>query len=97
MKAKFDEDFKKRAVKMSYARGRSLQDVADELGICVKNLYCWRKIYTRRGNKTKNFVLGQERRALLRERRKLLAKIDRLKRASDYSSKKPRKPAAILE
>ena len=40
---KFDEEFKKNAVRLSYASSKTVQEVADDLGIAVSQLYRWRK------------------------------------------------------
>ena len=36
---KFDEEFKKNAVRLSYASSKTVQEVADNLGIVVSMLY----------------------------------------------------------
>ena len=42
MRKKFDKEFKKKAVELSYARG-SATEIAEELGIERALLYRWRK------------------------------------------------------
>ena len=42
MRKKFDKEFKKKAVELSYARG-SASEIAEELGIDRALLYRWRK------------------------------------------------------
>lgn len=43
---KYDEDFKKNAVKLSYASPKSVKEIADDLGIHENLLYNWRRKYT---------------------------------------------------
>ena len=45
MRQKFDKEFKKKAVELSYARG-SVSEIADELGIKRALLYRWRKEFS---------------------------------------------------
>jgi transposase len=49
----YDEEFKKRAVRMSYSSERPLTEVAQSLGISTNMIYLWRKKYTPTGDKTK--------------------------------------------
>jgi len=46
VKVKYDDDFKKNAVRLSYASPKSISDVAADLGINPDRLYAWRKKYT---------------------------------------------------
>ena len=48
-----DEEFKKNAVKLSYATPKTIKGFAADLGIHVSLIYNWRKIYTEEGDKTK--------------------------------------------
>ena len=50
---KYDEEFKKRAVRMSYSSERPVTEVAKSLGITSNMIYIWRKKYTPEGDKTK--------------------------------------------
>ncbi len=50
---KYDEEFKKRAVRMSYSSERPVTEVAKSLGITSNMIYLWRKKYTPEGDKTK--------------------------------------------
>ena len=43
---KYDEEFKKRAVRMSFSSERTVKQVAESLGISSNMLYRWRKKYT---------------------------------------------------
>lgn len=49
---KFDEEFKKNAFRLSYASSRTIQEVANDLGLAVSQLYRWRKRYTPQRDKT---------------------------------------------
>ncbi|MDD3229934.1 MAG: transposase [Oscillospiraceae bacterium] len=49
---KYDEEFKKRAVRMSFSSERTVKQVAESLGISSNMLYRWRKKYTPDGDKT---------------------------------------------
>ena len=42
---KYDEEFKKNAVRLSFASNRTFRQTADDLGIEVSMLYRWRKCY----------------------------------------------------
>lgn len=50
---KYDEEFKRQAVRLSHSSERSVKEVADSLGIRVQLLYRWRQRYTPEGEKTK--------------------------------------------
>ena len=49
---KYDEEFKKRAVRMSYSSERPVTAVAESLGVTSNMIYRWRKKYTPEGEKT---------------------------------------------
>jgi len=49
---KYDEEFKKRAVRMSYSSERPVMAVAESLGVTTNMIYRWRKKYTPDGDKT---------------------------------------------
>ena len=51
---KYDEEFKKRAVRMSYSSERTVTQVAESLGISSNMLYRWRKKYTSDGEKNRD-------------------------------------------
>ena len=40
---KYDDDFKKNAVRLSYARPKSVKEIANDLGIHENLLYNWRR------------------------------------------------------
>ena len=46
IRRKYDEEFKRRAVQLSYSNERTVKDTADSLGIHVSLLNRWRKRYT---------------------------------------------------
>lgn len=50
---KYDEESKKRAVRLSYSSERSIKATAESLGINVNMLHRWRAQYTPDGNKTR--------------------------------------------
>ncbi len=53
IRQKYDVDFKKNAVKLSYATSKTTKDFAADLGVGVGFIYNWRKIYTEEDHKTK--------------------------------------------
>jgi transposase len=87
---KFDEEFKKNAVRLSYASSKTVQEVADDLGIAVSLLYRWRKRYTPQGDKTKYATMEEENRALKLENAELKMERDMLKKAAAYFAKSQR-------
>jgi len=44
-RTKYDEEFKKNAVKLSYASPKTTKQIAEDLGIHENMLYNWRKKY----------------------------------------------------
>ena len=83
-RAKYDEDFKKNAVALSYASPRAVTEVAADLGISVALLYRWRKKYTANGEKTKYATLEEEVKTLRLELAKARMEADMLKKATAY-------------
>jgi transposase len=81
---KFDEEFKKNAVRLSYASNKTVQAVADDLGIAVSQMYRWRKRYTPQGDKTQYATMEEENRALRLEVAELLIEQDMLKKAAAF-------------
>ena len=49
---KYDEEFKKRAVRLSYTSERPVTEVAESLGITTNMIYRGRQKYTPDGDKT---------------------------------------------
>jgi transposase len=84
IRKKYDEDFKKNAVKLSYASPKSVKEIADDLGIHENLLYNWRRKYTADGDKTKYATLEEENRALRRELAEARMERDMLKKAAAY-------------
>jgi transposase len=81
---KYDEDFKKNAVKLSYASPKSVKEIAEDLGIHENLLYNWRRKYTADGDKTKFATLEEENRDLRRQLAEARMERDMLKKAAAY-------------
>ncbi len=62
---KYDDDFKKNAVKLSYASPKSVKEIADDLGIHENLLYNWRRKYTADDDKTKFATLEEEKNLIM--------------------------------
>lgn len=84
IRAKYDEEFKKNAVKLSYASPKSVKQVASDLGIAESMLYRWRKKYTAEGDKTRHATLEEENKALRLKIAELKMEADMLKKATAY-------------
>ena len=84
IRRKYDEDFKKNAVKLSYASNKSVVEVARDLGISNGMLYRWRQKYTADGDKTRFTTLEEENKALRLKTAEQAIEIDMLKKASAY-------------
>ena len=84
IRRKYDEDFKKNAVKLSYASNKSVVEVARDLGISNGMLYRWRQKYTAEGDKTRFATLEEENKALRLKNAEQAIEIDMLKKASAY-------------
>jgi transposase len=84
IRRKFDEDFKKNAVKLSHASNKSIAEVAKDLGISDGMLYRWRQKYTPDGDKTRQASLEEENKALRLELAELRIQADMLKKATVY-------------
>jgi transposase len=52
----YDDEFKKRAVRLSHDPGRTVQSVMDDLEVGNSMLYRWRKTYSEAGEKTEEAV-----------------------------------------
>ena len=68
---RYDDEFKKNAVKLSYASSKTVKEIASDLGISVSLLYRWRKKYTPEGEKTQFATMEEENRALKLENAEL--------------------------
>ena len=87
IRRKYDKEFKKNAVKLSYASNKSVSEVANDLGISPGILFRWRKLYTPQGEKTQYATLEEEYRALKLENAELKIERDMLKKAAAYFAK----------
>jgi transposase len=81
---KYDEEFKKNAVKLSYASPKTVANVAKDLGVAENRLYAWRKKYTMDGDKTRHATLEEEMKSLRLENAELKMERDMLKKATAY-------------
>jgi transposase len=84
---KYDEEFKKNAVKLSYASNKTVKEIAEDLGVHGSMLYRWRRKYTVQGEKTRWATLEEECRALQLENAELRMERDMLKKAAAYFAK----------
>ena len=84
IRASYDEEFKKNAVKLSYASPKSVKKVAADLGISEGLMYRWRKKYTADGDKTRHATLEEEVKALRLELAEARMEADMLKKATAY-------------
>jgi len=81
---KWDEEYKKNAVKLTYASSKSVAEIAKDLEINPNLLYRWRQRYTAEGDKTRYATLEQELRATQRELAETRMERDMLKKATAY-------------
>lgn len=84
IRKKYDEEFKKNAVKLSYASSKPVSELARELGISDGMLYRWRQKYTAQGEKTQAANQEEELKALRLRNAELMMEVDMLKKASAY-------------
>ncbi|MDR1705171.1 MAG: transposase [Clostridiales bacterium] len=84
IRSKYDEEFKKNAVKLSYASPKSVKEVSDDLGLSANRLYAWRKKYTADGDKTRHATQEKELKSLRLEVAELKMERDMLKKATAY-------------
>ena len=84
---RYDDEFKKNAVKPSYGSNKTVKEIAGDLGISVSLLYHWRKKYTPEGGKTQFATMVEENRALKLESAELKIERDMLKKAAAYFAK----------
>jgi len=83
-KRKYDEEFKKNAVKLTYGSTKGVPEIAEDLGIGSNLLYRWRQRYTAEGGVTERAKLEQELRATQRELAEVKMERDMLKKAAAY-------------
>ena len=84
MRNRYDEEFKKNAVTLSYASNKSVAAVAQDLGISDGMLYRWQQKYTSEGDKTRYATLEEENKQLRLQTAEQAMEIDMLKKASAY-------------
>lgn len=84
IRKQYDEEFKKNAVKLSYASPKSVKQTAEDLGIAEVLLYRWRKKYTADGDKTRYATLEEENKALRLQLAEARIEADMLKKATAY-------------
>jgi len=83
----YDDEFKKNAVKLSYASPKTVREIAEDLGIAEGILYNWRKKYTAKGDKTPIATMEEELKSLRLENAELKMERDMLKKAAAYFAK----------
>ena len=81
---RFDEEFKKRAVRLSHSSERTVKGTAESLDIDANMLHRWRKKYTPIGDRTKMATQQEEVLKLRRRIAQLEEENDILKKASAY-------------
>ncbi|MDD2190798.1 MAG: transposase [Eubacteriales bacterium] len=86
----YDDEFKKRAVQLSYSSDRTVKSVAESLGVRTNLIYRWRKMYTPEGDKTKMADQNDEIQVLRTRIAELEEENDILKKASAYFAKNQR-------
>lgn len=79
---RFDDEFKKNAVRLSYASNKPVAEVTRDLDVSDAILYRWRQKYTSQGDKTRYATLEEEVKALKLENAELKIERDMLKKAS---------------
>jgi len=84
IRAKYDDEFKKNAVRLSHVSPKGVKEVAKDLNISENILYRWRKKYTADGDKTRYASLEDENKALRLELAKVKIEADMLKKATAY-------------
>jgi transposase len=84
---KYDEDFKRRAVRLSYSSERPVTAVAESLGVTSNMIYRWRQKYTPEGEKTQLAQQQDELSALRRRIADLEEENYILKKASAFFAK----------
>ena len=83
-RTKYDEDFKKNAVQLSYASSRSVKEIAADLGITEQLLYRWRKKYKEDCELTETAQLQAEVKRFRLENAELKIQQDMLSKATAY-------------
>lgn len=76
----YDEEFKKRAVQLSYDPARTVQSVVKSLGISQSMLYRWRAKYTVSGERTEASLVDEEKRQMRKQIKEMEEEIEILKK-----------------
>ena len=84
IRQRYDEEFRKNAVKLSYATTKTIKEFCEDLGIHPSLLYRWRKIYTENGDKTKVAEQQDKLRQMQLELAELKMENEMLKKAAAY-------------
>lgn len=84
IRQQYDEEFRKNAVKLSYATSKTIKALAEDLGIHSSLIYRWRRIYTEQGDKTKMAEQHDALRKLQIENVELKMENEMLKKAAAY-------------
>ncbi len=87
IRQQYDEEFRKNAVKLSYATSKTVVALCEDLGINPSLLYRWRRIYTEQGDKTKVAEQQDALRKLQIENAELKMENEMLKKAAAYFAK----------
>lgn len=87
IRQKFDDEFRKNAVKLSYASSKPISEICKDLGITPSMLYRWRKKFTAEGDKTKSAAQEEKIRQLQLELAEVKIENDMLKKAAAYFAK----------
>jgi len=84
IRQRYDDEFRKNAVKLSYATTKPIKEFCADLGIHHSLIYRWRKIYTKSGEKTKVAEQQDQLRKLQLELAELKMENEMLKKAAAY-------------
>ena len=84
IRQRYDDEFCKNAVKLSYATTKPIKEFCADLGIRHSLIYRWRKIYTESGEKTKVAEQQDQFRRLQLELAELKMENEMLKKAAAY-------------
>lgn len=84
IRQRYDEEFRKNAVKLSYATTKTIKEFCEDLGIHPSLLYRWRKIYTENGDKIKVAEQQDKLRQMQLELAELKMENEMLKKAAAY-------------
>jgi transposase len=87
IRQRYDEDFKRNAVKLSYVTSKTMKELAADLGINASLIYNWRRTYTEEGDKTRLAKQEDSLRKLQLENAELKMENEMLKKAAAYFAK----------